>query len=120
MSEKISPEKRRLVHELHAPARRNFPRRRVIVWRYDDLWSLHAIQQKLPLHSVIDMLSKYAWAVLLKSRSGNDVAAVIAKIICDDERCPKNLQTDRRMEFYNANMISITRNMVSITIRRIP
>ena len=27
----------RLVEELHAPARRNFPRRRVIVWRYDNL-----------------------------------------------------------------------------------
>jgi len=29
---------------------------------------------------------------------------VIAKIIRDDERCPKNLQTDRGKEFYNANV----------------
>jgi len=35
---------------------------------------------------------------------GNDVATVIAKIIRDDERCPKNLQTDRGKEFYNANV----------------
>ena len=34
---KISSERRRFVEELHAPARRNFPRRRVIVRGYDDL-----------------------------------------------------------------------------------
>ncbi|KYQ47875.1 hypothetical protein ALC60_13084 [Trachymyrmex zeteki] len=35
---KVSSERRRLVEELHAPARRNFPRRRVIVRGYDNLW----------------------------------------------------------------------------------
>jgi len=33
----VSAERRRLVKELHAPARRNFPRRRIIVWGYDNL-----------------------------------------------------------------------------------
>ena len=33
-----SLEKRILVDELHAPARRNFKRRRVVVKGYDDLW----------------------------------------------------------------------------------
>jgi len=46
----------------------------------------------------------YAWAVSLKIKSGNDVATVIAKIIRDDERCPKNLQTNRGKEFYNVNV----------------
>jgi len=32
------------------------------------------------------------------------MAIVIAKIIRDDGRCPKNLQTDMRKEFYNANV----------------
>jgi len=50
------------------------------------------------------MLSKYAWIISLKIESGNDIATVIAKIIRDDERCPKNLQTDRGKEFYNANV----------------
>jgi len=52
--------------------------------------------------TVIDVLSKYAWAVPLKSKSKNDVSLVIAKIIRDDERCPK--KTDRGKEFYNANV----------------
>jgi len=75
---------------------------------FDRDMSLHAIQQRLYIHcyifTIIDVLSKYAWAVPFKNKSGNDVATVIAKIIWDDERCPKNLQTDRGMEFYNTNM----------------
>jgi len=52
--------------------------------------------------TIIDVLSKYAWAVPLKS--GNDVATVIAKIIRDGESCLKNLQTNGGKKFYNANM----------------
>jgi len=33
----VSAEKRQLVEELHAPARKNFSRRHVIVREYDDL-----------------------------------------------------------------------------------
>jgi len=116
MSEKKSSEKRRLVNELHAPVRRNFPRRRIIVCGYDDLWQADLVEMRpytrfnrgyYYILTVIDVLSKYAWAVPLKSKSGNDVATVIAKIIRDDKRCPKNLQTDRGKEFYNANVLKL-------------
>jgi len=50
------------------------------------------------------VLSKYAWAMPLKSKNRNNVATMIAKIIRNDERCPKNFQTDRGKEFYNANV----------------
>jgi len=50
------------------------------------------------------MLSKHAWVVSFKAKSGNDVATAIVKIFWDDGRCPKNLQTDKGKEFYNANM----------------
>ena len=36
----------------------------------------------------------------LKSMNGNDVAAALSKIFLEDERYPRNLQTDRRKEFY--------------------
>jgi len=43
MFEKKNLKKWRLVEELHAPARKNFPRRRVIIYGYDDfgrqMWS---------------------------------------------------------------------------------
>ena len=47
---------------------------------------------------IIDVLSKHAWVVPLKTKSGNEMTTVIAKIIRDDERCPKK---------YNINHYSI-------------
>ena len=44
--EKISSKTCRLVEELHAPARRNFPRRRVIVRGYDDLWQADIVEMR--------------------------------------------------------------------------
>jgi len=112
MSEKKSSDKRWLVKELHATARKNFPRRRVIVCGCDDLWQTDLIHIRsyilfnigyYYILIIVDVLSKHAWAVPLKTKSGNDVAITIVKIIQDDGRCPKNLQTDRGNEFYNAN-----------------
>ncbi|KAL6417408.1 hypothetical protein ACFW04_012767 [Cataglyphis niger] len=54
--------------------------------------------------TVIDVFSKYAWTVPLKSKSGNEMSETIATIIRDNGRCPKNFQTDRGKEFYNANV----------------
>ncbi|KAL6416454.1 hypothetical protein ACFW04_013454 [Cataglyphis niger] len=64
----MSVEKRRLVEELHAPARRNFPRRRVAVRGYDDLWQADVVEMRPYARlnkghnyilTVIDALSKY-------------------------------------------------------------
>ena len=113
IAEKKTSEKRRLVEELHAPARKNFPRRRVVVRGYDNLWQADVVEMRPYTRfnrgyhyilTVIDVLSKYAWAVPLKAKSGNEVANAITKIIRDDGRCPKNLQTDRGKEFYNSNV----------------
>jgi len=35
--------------------------------------------------TIVDVLSKYVWAVPLKTKSGNDVATIIAKIIRNEE-----------------------------------
>ncbi|XP_071581717.1 uncharacterized protein [Temnothorax nylanderi] len=82
-------EKQRLVEELHAPARRNFSRRHVIVRGYDDLWQADIVEMcpysrfnkgYYYILTVIDVLSKYAWAVPFKSKGGSE-AEVIAKWI---------------------------------------
>ena len=57
--------------------------------------------------TVIDVLSKYAWAVPLKSKGGNETANAIAEIVRESEKCPKNLQTDGEEEFYNAGVQKI-------------
>ncbi|XP_025162485.1 uncharacterized protein LOC112590386 [Harpegnathos saltator] len=109
----IGNEKHRLVEELHAPARRYFPRRRVIVRRYDDLWQADLVEMRPYsrfnrgyhyILTVIDVLSKYAWAVQMKSKSGKEAVAVFTRIFQESGRCPKNLQTDQGKEFYNADL----------------
>jgi len=67
MSKKKSLKKWRQIEELHAPARKNFPRKHVIVYGYDDLWQ--AVVEICPytrfnksyqyIFTVIDVLSKY-------------------------------------------------------------
>ncbi|KAG5347391.1 CEC1 protein, partial [Acromyrmex charruanus] len=88
--DKISSERRRLVAELHAPARRNFPRRRVIIQGYDDLWQADVVEMRPYsgfnrghhyILTVIDMLSKYTWAVPLKSKGGSETANAIARCV---------------------------------------
>jgi len=54
--------------------------------------------------SVIDVLSKYAWAVPLKSKSGSETANAIVEIIRKSGRQPRNLQIDMGKEFYNADV----------------
>src|SRR5215831_8545315 len=107
----MSNEKRRLVRELHTPARRNFPRRRVVVRDYDDLWQANVVEMRpyarhnnghKYILTVIDVLSKYAWARALKSKNGGEMAAALSDIFRNDKRHPKNLQTDQGKEFYNA------------------
>ncbi|XP_036146768.1 uncharacterized protein LOC118646926 [Monomorium pharaonis] len=109
----VSSERQQFVEELHAPARRNFPRRRVIVCGYDDLWQADIVEM-IPYSRfnrgyhyiliVIDVLSKRAWGVPLKSKSGSETADAISEIIRESGRRPKNLQTDMGKEFYNANV----------------
>ncbi|XP_071579079.1 uncharacterized protein, partial [Temnothorax nylanderi] len=111
-------EKQRLVEELHAPARRNFPRRHVIVRGYDDLWQADIVEMRPYsrfnggyhyILTVIDVLSKHAWAVPLKGKGGSETANAVAEIIRRSGRCPSNLQTDMGKEFYNTDVQRLVR-----------
>ena len=103
-------EKRQLVKELHKPARHNFPRRRVHIRGLDETWQADLVDMQgysrsnhgfKYLLTVIDIFSKYAWAVPLKSKTGVDQLAAF-KSILDRGRTPNNLHVDQGGEFYNA------------------
>ena len=51
--------------------------------------------------TVIDIFSKYAWDVPVKSKNGKDVTVAV-KSILDQGRVPENMHTDRGKEFYNS------------------
>jgi len=62
--------------------------------------------------TIINILSKHAWAVSLQTKSGSEIARAIAKIIRDD-RCPKNFQTDMGKKFYNANLQNLLKKHIN-------
>lgn len=114
----MSAERRRLARELQAPARRNFPRLRVVVRNYDDLWQADVVDMRsFARHNrgrnyiltVIDVLSKYAWALPLRDKNGSAVTAALSGIFRRDARHPRNLQTDKGKEFYNASVRELLR-----------
>uniref|UniRef100_A0ABD2XQD3 Integrase catalytic domain-containing protein n=1 Tax=Trichogramma kaykai TaxID=54128 RepID=A0ABD2XQD3_9HYME len=107
--------KKDLVEELHKPARRNYPRRRVDVRGLDETWQADLVEMQpyarenkgyRYLLTCIDIFSKYAWTVAVKSKTGKDIASAM-QIILAKGRVPKHLHTDRGKEFYNKDFDAI-------------
>ena len=96
-------------YTLYKPARKHFRRNRVFVNGLDEQWQADlADVQKLSrwnrrykyLLTCIDVLSKYAWVVPLKTKTGTALVAAFKKIF-QQRRQPEKLQTDAGTEFKN-------------------
>ena len=101
--------KQQIVNEIHRSARKNFPRRHVILKGIRDLWQADLIdlQGYVKYNKgykyvlvVIDTFSKYAWAVPLKTKTKCEVKLAMEDIF-KNNGVPKNIQTDLGKEFYN-------------------
>ena len=53
--------------------------------------------------TVIDCFSRFAFAKLLKNKSGDEVKNAFQSIF--SERVPKKIQTDQGTEFYNSQVV---------------
>lgn len=103
--------RRGIINELHKPARKHFTRRKVYVKGIDDLWQADLCQMDLYARfnkgnkyilTVIDVLSKYAWAVPVRDKKGSSVTAAMRTVLKQSHpRVPANLQCDNGTEFYN-------------------
>ena len=102
----------KIVRELHKTARRNYPRRKVEVVGIDETWQGDLVDMKAYkdynrgytfLLTVIDNVSKFAWTVPLKKKSGNELKEAFKKIF-KTKRVPKKLHVDFGTEFYNTNV----------------
>ena len=100
---------KQLTYTLHKPIRRRFPRRRVIVssmdWQWEsdlvDLTSLSRYNKGYKyLVTTIDVLSKYAWVLPLKDKTGKSLVNAFKKIF-KGGRIPHKLHTDHGTEFLN-------------------
>lgn len=100
-----------LPYSLHKPARLNFVRNHTYVGHIDQQWQADlADMQKLAsdndgyryILTVIDVLSRYAWAVPVKSKSSKDMIIAFNKLArLARPRAPQKLQTDKGLEFFN-------------------
>ena len=98
-------------YTLHKPIRKKFTRNPIIVEEVDQQWEADLVDMQefkkvnkgfTFMLTVIDILSKYAWTVPLKNKTGNEIVRAF-KIIFKDNRKPFYLRTDRGKEFLNKN-----------------
>src|SRR6266566_1742632 len=118
-------EKRQVARELHAPARRHYPRRRTVIKGYNDLFQADLLEM-IPyarenrgyryILMVIDAYSKYLWAAPVKRKGGKDVTEAMEQILSEG-RVPQNLQTDHGREFYNPDFRQLMTRHTLIIIR---
>jgi len=94
--------------ELHKKVIRKFPRRPVIVNGVDNVWSIDLVDmQKFSKNNrgykyiltVIDLLTRYAWAIPLKSKKENEIVDALAKIMSESDRYPKLIWADKEAAF---------------------
>ena len=91
----------------HKPVIRKFQRNKVIVGGMNEQWQIDLMDmQKLAKYNkgfkyiltVIDVFSKYAWAIPIKTKSNENVTSAL-KIILDKGQKPKKIQSDKGKEF---------------------
>ena len=97
------------VYTRHKPLIRKFKRRRIYVTHIDDQWQADLLFIKQfsrwnnginYLLTVIDIFSKYAWAIPIKRKTGEEVTEAFKKIF-KERKCSK-IQTDKGLEFVNS------------------
>lgn len=106
----ISSSARQVIDELYRNARRNYQRRKVTMYGVNDTYQIDLVEM-IPyakqnknykyILTAIDIFSKYAWALPIKTKSSKDVADAMKKIL-HSGNVPTNIQCDRGKEFYNS------------------
>ena len=98
-------------YNLHRRLRKKFPRRSYNVFNVNDLWEIDLMDLRALKHEnddhtfvlvVIDVLSKYAFAEPMKSKSAESTTEAFKAILKrSDGRLPITLQSDKGKEFVN-------------------
>ena len=104
-----------LTDELHKPVRRKFRKRRVFAKDVDSIWAADLVDMQYYARTnqgykyilmVIDVFSKYGWAIPLKTKKGIEVANAFADL-WKKQSPPHMLWTDKGKEFINKDMTTL-------------
>ena len=104
-------ENEQLANELQKPIIRKCEKRKVYSTFKDNIWGVDLADMQLLskynkgirfLLCVIDIFSKYAWAVPLKDKKGISIVKAFQSILKQSNRKPNKIWVDKGSEFYNA------------------
>ena len=102
--------------ELHKPIRRKFPKRRVFASGVDAIWAADLVDMQSYeeenqgfryILMVIDIFSKFGWAVPIKSKSGPAIVSAFRHLWQTEK--PQRLWTDKGSEFKNKDFTELRR-----------
>lgn len=104
----VSESARQVIEELYRSARKNYQRRKVLMYGVNDTYQIDLVEM-LPyakqnknykyILTVIDIFSKYSWAIPVKTKSAKDVALAMNKIL-ELGHVPRHIHCDQGREFY--------------------
>lgn len=98
-------------YSLHKPVKKTFPRRKYVSrglnyqWQADLVEMQHYSRENKGYRyilTVIDIFSRFAYALPLKNKTGIEVANALDMLF--QKQAPKFLQCDRGLEFYNIHV----------------
>lgn len=101
--------KLQIVKELHRPARKRIQRRRVQMRGIGDTYQIDLVEmipyarenrQHKYILTIIDIFSKYAWALPVKNKTSACIVNIMRKFL-STQRVPRNIHSDMGKEFYN-------------------
>lgn len=103
--------KEALVKEIHKSSRKNFKRRKVIQKGLNETWQIDLVEM-IPYHkanqgfkyilTIIDIFSKYAYAIPIKNKNASNVVEAMKKALKKSKfGPPKNIHSDQGKEFFN-------------------
>ena len=113
--EKQQQQQQLLAKEVFSPQITKFKRKRIIPLYKDETWSADLIDKSSLskynnnykfILTVIDIFTKYAWAIPLKNKSGLSITNGF-KTILSEGRKPEKLWVDRGSEIYNETFKSL-------------
>jgi len=96
--------------EIHHRAIRKFRKRKVVVNRVDEIWGMDLASMESFADSndgykfilcIIDVFSKFAWCVPLKSKTASSVLNAVKAVVKESKREPEKIWVDKGTEFYN-------------------
>ncbi len=101
--------------EIHKQRRKTFERRKVVAAHADEIWGIDLAQMDSYVSDndgfkfimcIIDVFSKYAWCVPLKTKSSLSILNALKEVVSKSDRIPEKIWTDEGTEFKNKDMFA--------------